>query len=593
MNNTGEEIAYSISCIVSDYLWKIASCGNHEHFSKTIDISSKKSGFYLLNQQCENEYVIREEAFFEGCTRVFLINPIMKLLLDYHGIKNDWRFGDTFENFTITNREYENGNFIEFIATIDGKRVGIRYTPSQYSSTEYLFMKRDADYLFKDQEIPGFEFINKIDELWFLDWNVIPGDKSFDSHLNINRSNTKVISVEQFFSKCFSLSVYEIFVKKTKEAVSKAKDIIALKAFPLLLPNNILKFKEVALQVFDVDHVKNLHYSFGQSHEKEIGLSTEDIGVLNLYFFEKKYRNAIIGNSSFAESFITSEYLFRMMKQNVCIDYTAIVVGYLKAVEQLLYLIYVSAFQGHKELDYWDTCHKVDHFNLNDSKYRINPYNVKDKEKKQEKYTHAKTKPELGELIRFLRYFESIWRVSESGKEYIISCLEDFRKYCRNSHFHKENITKSQYKKVNTIRNNACVCIYYLIGGFEIYSPNSSVEDRLGIVDYSFDCLYNKIRNRTSKYYCVVDNKDDREEVVIYLNNDEAYLNEEGFLGASSKIQFLRTNMSLINYDDEKALSLLNDPEYVKNNLLSLTVNNMHNYSIKRFSPKKRVLMEL
>lgn len=53
-----------------------------------------------------------------------------------------------------------------------------------------------------------------------------------------------------------------------------------------------------------------------------------------------------------------------------------------------------------------------------------------------------------------------MWRISESGKEYVFTCLDDFRKYCRNSHFHKENINVYDYDTVKRIRNNAHVCLY-------------------------------------------------------------------------------------------------------------------------------------
>lgn len=122
-----QEFQQQVDVIVQDYLYSVSSLKNHNHFKKeeSADIRKKyyqSHGFGIFNQDNDNYYVVKEEFFLEGCTRVFLINPIMKLLLDSHGIENDWQFGSTFANFNISNREYELGSFLEFIAELDGKK---------------------------------------------------------------------------------------------------------------------------------------------------------------------------------------------------------------------------------------------------------------------------------------------------------------------------------------------------------------------------------------------------------------------------------------------------------------------------------------
>ena len=85
----------------------------------------------------DNEFVVDEEHFLEGCTRVFLVNPMIKILLDCHNIRNDWRFGKTFsDTFRLPNRLYENDSYLEFIVIYKEKKIGCRYTRGSYSHKE-------------------------------------------------------------------------------------------------------------------------------------------------------------------------------------------------------------------------------------------------------------------------------------------------------------------------------------------------------------------------------------------------------------------------------------------------------------------------
>ena len=155
--------------IVQEYLLNIASLANHNHFrNRASDTRPLERGFYMFTHR--NQHIIAEEQFLEGCTRVFLINSLIKMLLDLSGIQNDWRYGNTFGNYNITNREYELGSFVEFIFEKDGKNIGCRYTRSSYSSHEMATMEKDNTYLFGHKQVPGFDRLHYIDEVWCIDW---------------------------------------------------------------------------------------------------------------------------------------------------------------------------------------------------------------------------------------------------------------------------------------------------------------------------------------------------------------------------------------------------------------------------------------
>lgn len=251
MNNEmkKELVIAELDKIVKEYLFNISSLKKHNYFLQSESIATyknyrTKSGFDLLHEQNENEYVVQEEIFLEWCTRVFLINPIMKSLLDIYGVKNDWKNGGTFSCDRVSNREYELENYIEFIAVFDDKRVGVRYTPALYSSRESIYMDRDFNFLYKHENIPGFDLLHTVDRVYVIDWmglskeeinkrnKPIPGDANLK----------EVIFLESFLTKYFSEDIFDHVITVAKDAVRNAKDIIALRAIPQLLSNNMLNF---------------------------------------------------------------------------------------------------------------------------------------------------------------------------------------------------------------------------------------------------------------------------------------------------------------------------------------------------------------
>lgn len=419
----------SFRTIVKNYLFNISSLANHNHFqAKPLPDSRYRyyhsKGFQSVMENTDNEYIVSEENYLEGSTRVFLINPMMKVLLAHFQYRNAWFDEDTFDsNIGSSNREYENGAYIEFILECNGKNIGCRYTRNSYSATEAVAMERDKAYRLHREPVPGFRTLNPVDEVWAIDWSCI-SDEALDSICRLPagiKSNSRAISLRSFFIELFNETAYEIFVDTAKNAICEAQKIIALKAVPQLLPNNMLTFKDAVMDSFSELELLNLTYQFKPGTTPAVTtLSANDVITINQAFFDNGYRNAIVGNSDFAKSFITSEYLFRSISEGLGIDYTSVVVGYLKSVEQLMQLLYESAFEGNTGMMYWDICrsNKKKQFNDTLPQYRLDPYSPIPTRKQEYFYHNIKTgnnAMEFGGLALFLRYYPKMWNVSESG----------------------------------------------------------------------------------------------------------------------------------------------------------------------------------
>lgn len=574
--------------IVRDYLYNISSLRNHNYFLDRENIDSRSAyfqsqGFQILCNNDNNLFVVKEEMFLEGCTRTFLVNPLLKMLFEMHGIFCEWKYGTTFAKFNISNREYELGSYVEFVIRYENRNIGCRYTPASYRSEEVYAMEKDANYLWNDAKIPGFTKLNTIDELWAIDWSGITEESLAKIHQQVPGTirRSKDISVQDFFRAMFTMQEYDIFVRYTKRAIEQAKSIIALKAVPQLLPNNMLTFKETVMIEFEEVVLDKLKYEFKNKGSIKTNLSEDDVSAIKEAFYKNKYRNALIGDADFAKSFITSEYLFSTVNKGLSIDYTSVVVGYLKSVEQLLYMLYISAFGGSAGIKYWDTCNREKNFDVSKSEYRYDPYSSEKqrKSKKQEKYYHkkktGKNAPEIGALILFLRYYEKSWNVSEDGKEYIIACLDDYRTYCRNHHFHKNNIGTSEYEMVKRIRNNAHICLYYLLGAFKFLDMRSSVEEQLGIVDYSFERLHREIWQKRRKVFWVK-TVDGYEGIIVYLmQNALTQYDESGRLRDDSLVFIKFESMDKESLFLSEVDKFMADEEYRKNNTLFVTRDTM------------------
>lgn len=582
--------------IVQNYLLQVASFSSRLFQKKQEAPSGREryfqgGGFLLLQGNYASITDDESENLFEGCTRVFLINPVINALFEHLNIKSDWRFGDTVAKFTCSNREYENEAYLEFIIERHGKRIGYRYTPLHYNGSETEFMNRDFDYLYNCKHIPGFDKLSPINEVWVIDWSGISSEELASYHVVLSEKHKDfAISAQEFFLQFLSIDEYELFFVMLKDAINQARQFIAIKTVPLLLPNNLLSFKDFVLRDFNENLIKSWKYEFENTgsllHSETI--DDNDIRMINNVFFGCEYRKALKGYSDFAKSFITSEYLYRTTNENLAIDYTAVVVGYLKSVEQLLYLIYSSAFQGRKGKAYWDSEQNYNSLcrylranskpipHMLEKDLKDNPY--KEGEHLY-RYYHKKKSgnnaPDFGELIYFLRYNDELWNVSESGKEYIFACLDDYRNYCRNHHFHKDNIWSANYLTVQRIRNNTFICLYYLLGAFKLLDQGQSEQAQLGIESYSFNYLYQEIFYHRRRLLWAK-TQEGCEGLIYYVGNNHSAQYDADSRLTDIELQFLKIpGYSPDNITQSKIANLIGDGNFVLSNKLIVSQDSM------------------
>lgn len=176
--------------------------------------------------------------------------------------------------------------------------------------------------------------------------------------------------------------------------------------------------------------------------------------ILHKNYKERGLYNAMVGDSNFADSFISSEWYFRNYKITDYLDQTGVVTGYLKSVEQLLYAIARLSIDQGKTIKMKGYEGSGEY--SSDNEDRIDST--------------------LSSLIGFLEHNRDIHDVNSFVKRYIAGTIHDWRHKQRNGYFHKDNLHDGD--KIAMIRQQAIYLYYLILGGCKV---NDEDFDQLGI----------------------------------------------------------------------------------------------------------------
>ena len=190
------------------------------------------------------------------------------------------------------------------------------------------------------------------------------------------------------------------------------------------------------------------------------GIYDHQIQIMRNNYWGRELYRAIIGKASFADSFVSSEWYYRTHMTYSTLEHTAVIAGYLKSVEQLLYtLVRLSEGTG-KQM-------RKTHGGMND----FIEFNIENEEQ---------IDMTLSSLISYVRHYSNIWDVNIHVKNYIADILDEYRRKYRNDHFHKDNI--NSIEEIKEIREKTILIHYLLLGAMII---KESDKEKLGIVPRS------------------------------------------------------------------------------------------------------------
>lgn len=464
-----------------------------------------------------------EYAYFERTLEWFvrdlLINTILHDLLTIHNIESMWPDNKNYVRYST--ESIEDIFPFEFIFINNGKKMGVRYTSLCAGEAAELVEKYE------------------IDEILQIKWSDEVTTRDCD------QEEYDVITPAAFFEKFLSTEEYELFLSKVLPAIEAANAEIGFETIPRLSLRYLSNFKAevdtfLANTAFERMRFQVLPGSKERKPLASMTFSADDYEILNRNFQQNRLYKALLGTEGFAKCFITAEYQFQVFKQGHSFDYTSVVCGYLKAVEQLLYKLLLINLEHPAQDKLWI---KKNGSNIPKAKYvqdvtvRQNPITKKPQvifERDYKDYFDITLAP----MIWFLHDNVNGWNISDVGRLTVHSFLLNFAADCRNDHFHKDNI--DDFCVVSRIRNNALLIIYLLLGGYKLTGNYTSDCKALGIGDDSFDKMYKKIQELPRGITKFIVYFDGQVPIKAYrhFTQEATVYDDNGSVGAS-KIRFV------------------------------------------------------
>ncbi len=264
---------------------------------------------------------------------------------------------------------------------------------------------------------------------------------------------TDLYSIKYLFETLFGIDEYNCFKTFEKNYTKEIRSYLGYQVVKALTPNALYSFKKIVeYSLVSFPYNKYISELSSDIIPKEILTAVEN------QFIDKSFYKAIIGHGDFAQSFVTAEWLYDSMKSAGNIDYTAVVMGYYKAVEQLMFQI-INRHVGEGR-----TLKKK-----GDSGYYELTKNNLDADVLD---------TTLGALIGFLKYhpnrdlFRFEIRSNEDAQEGFLNIIEK-AKEDRNGYFHKDNI--SDWNKIEETRVLTYLILMLLLGAYEFSDQDREV----------------------------------------------------------------------------------------------------------------------
>ncbi len=412
-----------------------------------------------------------------------------------------------------------------FILNDNNRKIGIRFKDFYY--------EEDVNRILKDYNVDEATIIRICDDC--------KGEKSI-SRENDNYKNDglklRSISIESFFKKYFGEDEYNSFVLHLNDYLKETREITGYQSIKFLSSMNLAMrriFEEKILTEWDYRN-----YSFetidssSNQLEKYMYLSNTPLPLPVLEKIENNYLSgelykSMLGTNDYAESFITSEWLYHSLKGKQNFDFTSVISGYLKSIEQLLYRIVMLnvdnnckiSMSKEKSITNAAKNNNVSTYKLGKNHQWIevpadesgNGFKYIDLTQDQIQYMDSS----IGTFEYFLKNNPHIF-VDQEYSSNITDMVCCFRKECRNGFFHTHNL--KDWSIVEKTRSNAIYLYFVLLGGCIIAIDKIK---ELGILsEDSFDELCKKIRGlRHNSVYYIFEYIDGKKRKMVYdfLNN--------------------------------------------------------------------------
>ena len=253
---------------------------------------------------------------------------------------------------------------------------------------------------------------------------------------------------------------FNIYKKRVDEilgyAIVRILNRSALEKFRMITEKELLKFDYTQVETITVISEKK------NQPPKPCSLEPGEYGKMRRQFIANCKYKVLLGQSYFAESLITAEWLRDSMRKAQAIDLTVIGTGYFKATEQLLYCLAKLRFSDVDEKE-----------TFGNFAYRY--------QKNQKLFFHKDLLPTTREYV-----YESIYSYAK----------------LRNGYFHKHNIHDPN--RIEEIRTATFLLVFLLLGSQKLSGTDLSVLGTPALQNYGeFDRFCDYVGFHSNDYFCL------------------------------------------------------------------------------------------
>lgn len=537
----------ALDAVVSSFIETVRQRSDYWNYRSGRSFTNE---FPILGIADESFYKYeRREEFLRFLVRVKLANPMIAEALAAHDITVYFLNTPDYSSTGWDTDSFEESYPFEFIVDTGKQRIGCRYTGLYCDN-------RKLRRLFKS---------NRLNQIAIISWDESRLElHDYYSH-NKQSSLWKSIiytTLEDFLLQFLTKSEYQTILNRMRTAVKAANEIIGFRTIPQLSSWYLSSFQEIVLGRLSDYITSEKNYVPLKQRSFHHRYSEDDVRKLNKAFFEDARYRALAGTKGFAKCFITAEYLYDVFQNGGAFDYTSIICGYLKCVEQLAFELMAGTVPDEKNLWIKKNRKKAPK-HLWDNR---SPFEWKDSMPhvlfKEENATYFDTS--LGSLVNFLHDNESDWRVSTEGRHFILEVLRAYADECRNEHFHKDNI--ETFSEAERVRNNTLFVLYLLLGGYCLSDDAAKEAAVLGIVDDAFASLYRNLKSIPAGQHRFVLQFKGQEPIHAYRLYDQEATQFDEYGRPSSAIVFVTTSFAGIDSNEqyERFLRELRDEEIIR-----------------------------
>lgn len=259
--------------------------------------------------------------------------------------------------------------------------------------------------------------------------------------------------LEDFILKVFGTKEYEKFNTAFKNFSTEINETIGYQITEICSSANKIKLqKELKEKLYSLNYDIIRKERF-ESSNNDRDINNYNFNVIKQTYLNKKRFEILFGNSDFADSLFTSEWLYQKYQFTDKLDNTFMVAGYLKSIEQLLWGIILQIGEGReisKQI-------KKDKFDTT----TVSEKNIDLIDKTLGSLQHFITNYDNDDF-----YLNNFGNSKHFVQNYIKSQLKDWRDSYRNGYFHKHNLNDKS--KIDSIREETFYLYMLILGSLEL-----------------------------------------------------------------------------------------------------------------------------